>query len=449
MVMAKNTDLTQGSVAKQLLRLTYPIFLSSVFQELYNVTNSMIVGNFIDTLSLSAVSACTWICNIFSYTFFGLGLGAGILVAQNYGAKDEEGLKRTLDTSLVFGIIGGIALTIVSEFALPLMMKASNIAPDIYDIAEQYLRIYLVGNSAVLTYQICFYVVRNMGDSKHQLYYMILSSLINLGLGVIFVRYMNMGVAGTAIATIISQFTIDVLCLRLLFSFDEINFDIHNINFKWATVLDICKIGIPAGIQNMLIAISGMLIQSYTNLFSNAIIAGIGVGEKLANWGQRASNAFSSASQAMVAQNMGAKKFERVRDTVRVSILVSSLFTILLCAIVFIFAPQLVALFDKDPEVIEIGTAMTRSMVPSCLFINLSHIYNSVCRACGNVTKPMLIAIFAQVICKYMFVYIGFKIAFDVRIIYFGTAFGYIMAGILATLYFNFGKWTKQAKLRV
>lgn len=446
--MAKNTDLTQGNVTKQLLRLAYPIFLSSVFQELYNVTNSLIVGNFIDTLSLSAVSACTWICNIFNYTFYGLGLGAGILVAQNYGAKNSDGLKKTLDTSLVFAVIGGLLLTVVSELCLPLMMKMSNIGPDIYKIAETYLRIYLIGNSAVLTYQICFYVVRNMGDTKHQLYYMVLSSLINLFLGIIFVRFFNMGVAGTAIATIISQFTIDILCLRLLFSFDEINFDIHNINFRFATVLDICKIGIPAGIQNMLIALSGMMIQAYTNLFSNTIIAGIGVGEKLGNWGQRVSNAFSSASQAMVAQNMGAKKYDRVQDTIKVTITISEIITVISVIVIYIFAPQLVSMFDKDPEVIKIGTAMTRAMVPSCVFINLSHIYNSACRACGNVTKPMLIAIFAQVICKYMFVYIGFKFVFDVRIIYYGTAFGYVCAGILATLYFLTSKWTKQAKLR-
>ena len=446
--MARNIDLTEGNVNKQLLRLAFPIFLSTIFQELYTVTNSLIVGNFIDTLSLSAISACTWICNIFSYTFYGLGLGAGILVAQKYGAKDAKGLKTTLDTSLVFGIVGGILLTIVSEICLPLMMKASNIAPDIYDIAQQYLRIYLIGNSAVLTYQICFYVIRNMGDSKHQLYYMIFSSVLNLVLGVIFVRYLNMGVAGTAIATIISQLIVVGMCLKLLFSFDGIDFDINNISFDFKTVIDICKIGIPAGIQNMLIAISGMMIQAYTNLFSNATIAGIGVGEKLGNWGQRVSNAYASASQAMVAQNIGGKKYDRVKQTVKDSVLVSSVFTVISVILVFVFAPQLVSMFDKDPEVIKVGTAMTRCLVPSCIFINLSHIYNSVCRASGNVTKPMLIAIFAQVVCKYLFVYIGLKISFDVRVIYFGTAFGYTCAGILATLYFYFGKWSKQAQLR-
>jgi len=446
--MASNVDFTKGDVKKQLVVLAFPIFVSSIFQELYNVTNSIIVGNYIDTLALSAVSACTWICNIFSYTFFGLGLGAGILVAQKYGAKDEEGLKVTLDTSLIFGIVGGVILTILSELFLPFLMRMCNIQADIYSLAEEYLRIYLIGNSAILTYQICFYIVRNMGDSKHQLYYMILSSIMNLVLGVIFVRVFHWGVKGTALATIISQFTTDILCLKLLMSFDAIKIDLKHLSFKASTIIDIMKIGIPAGIQNMLIAFSGMLVQSYINIFPNATIAGIGVGEKIGNWGQRASNAFSSASQAMVAQNIGGKKYERVQETIKTSVLFSSAITLLLVILVFIFAPELVSLFDNDPEVIKVGTTMARCLVPSCIFINFSHIYNGVCRGAGNVTYPMIIAIFTQVVCKYALVYFGFKFQESVYWLYFSTAFGYACAGICASAYFYLSKWTKKHGLR-
>ena len=240
MAKSQAINLTEGKILPLILRFTWPVFISMIFQELYNITNSMIVGNYISLKALSAVSACTWICNIFNYTFFGLGMGTGILVARYYGAKDHKSLKTTLDTAIVFAFVGGAILTVVSELALPLMMKLCSIGPDIYADARSYLIVYILGSTAVLTSQMCFYILRSFGDTKHQLYYSIISSLVNISLGIVFVRILHLNVVGTALATIISQFVMVALSLRLVFHIDGIEFDIRNIDFSWKVVKDIC-----------------------------------------------------------------------------------------------------------------------------------------------------------------------------------------------------------------
>ena len=440
----------KDGVRKDLLYFAIPAFLSCIFTELYNITNSFIVGNYVSLEALSAVSASTWICNIFNYTFYGLGMGAGIIVAKYYGAKDKVNLKKSLDSSIVFAVIGGIGLTLLSESLLPLMMKLCNIGPDIYNDALGYLRVYLLGNTFVLTSQMCFFILRSFGDTKHQLYYSIISSFVNIILGVILVRIFHLDVIGTAIATIVSQLTMDILALRLLFNYDEdIRFDFTNIDFSLDVVKEICRLGIPAGIQNMLIAISSVLVQSYVNLFPNEVIAGVGVAEKVGAWAQMSSVAVSAGTMAMVSQNMGAKDYKRAREVIKESMFLGTIFTLVSMAIIFVLAEFIVSRFNDNELVIKYGTEALRYSLISYFFLNWSHVYNGACRGAGNVKIPMLIAIAGQVVAKYLFVYVGLKINFDVHVLYLGTAFGYSIAGILAAIYFNTSKWTKENHLRV
>lgn len=448
MSKTKVATMTEGNIRSQIYRFAVPVFVSSIFSELYNITNSLIVGNFVSLKALSAVSASTWICNIFDYTFYGLGMGAGILVAKYFGADDKKNLKKTLDSSIVFAVVGGILLTVLAELILPLMMKLCNIGPDIYDLSMSYLRVYILGNSAVLTSQMCFYILRSFGDTRHQLYYSIVSSIANVLLGIILVRVFDLDVIGTAIATILSQFLMDILALNLMFNYDGIDFDIHNLDFSFEVIKDICRLGIPAGFQNMLIAFSSMLVQSFINTFPNEVISGIGVAEKISSWGQLISCAVASATMALVAQNIGAERFDRVRESIKESAILSSVYTTVVIAIMYAAAPWLISCFNKDPGVIYYGTQMLRNSAFGLFFIGFSHVYNAACRGAGNVKYPMLIAIFSQVICKYLFVRIGLGIAHDVRVLYYGTAFGYSVAGILATLYYYTSKWTKEHSIR-
>ena len=444
----KQASVNRTEAARQIISFSWPIFISMIFTEFYNITNSLIVGNYVSLKALSAVSACTWITNIFNYSFYGLGMGAGILIARYYGAKDHKKLKQALDSAIVFAFVGGLILTIGSELLLPLIMKLSNIGPDIYDDALNYLRVYLMGNTAVLTYQMCFFILRSFGDTKHQLYYSIISSVANILFGLLFVRIFHMDVIGTALATILSQFIMDVLALRLMFKHDDFDFSFKDIDFSIKVVGEICALGIPAGFQNMLIALSSMMVQSHVNTFSNEVIAGIGVAEKIIGWGQLTSVSISSATMALVAQNIGANDYDRVKMVIRESVILSLISTVVLVGFIVTFAPILVSRFNSDPGVRFYGTQMIYYSFFGPIVIVFSHIYNAACRAAGNVRIPMYIAIFSQVICKYAFVRIGLSIIYDVHILYLGTAIGYSLAGILASLYFFRSRWTLEHGLR-
>ena len=446
--MLQRETFTEGNITSQIVRFAWPVFLAGMFSELYNVTNSAIVGNYVSVHALSVVSACTWICNIYLYTFYGLGMGAGILITSYIGAGDERDLKEALDTALVFAVAGGIVLTVVSELALPLLMDLCNISSDLYADAEVYLRVYLLGNAAVLSYQMCGFIMRSFGDSKHPLYYLVFSSVVNVVLGLVFVRGLGFGAPGTALATIISQFVVDVLSLRLLLSIDGLTFDFRDVAFSWDKVARICELGIPAGIQNLLIALSGLLVQSYVNMFPNEFISGIGVAEKIAAWGQHPSSAISTSTMLLVGQNCGARHYKRAQESVHTSLVLAVTTTVVYVGAIMWWAPQIVGLFTPNEAVRICGTQMLRYLMPSFVLIAVSHVLNAACRAAGNVTMPMVIAVAAQCVVKYAFVRIGLAVIWDVHVLYLGSAVGFCCAGVFAALYFFAGRWTKEHGLR-
>ena len=198
----------------------------------------------------------------------------------------------------------------------------------------------------------------------------------------------------------------------------------------------------------MLIALSSMMVQSYVNTFSNEVIAGIGVAEKIINWAQMPTHSFSSATVSLVAQNLGAEKHDRVQNSIMECLKLSTICNVFAITVIWLLAPWLVGRFNSSASVIGYGTEMIRIAIFGMFFLNISHICNAACRAAGNVKTPMMIAVFSQVICKFLFVYIGLKIYYNVHVLYLGSAFGFTMAGILAYLYFFKGKWTLDNGLR-
>lgn len=449
MAQEKNIDLTEGKVSTQIIRFIGPVILSSLFQQFYSLTNQLIVGNYVSKEALSAVSACSVITTIFTFFFGGVGLGVGIVVSHAYGAKDHDRLQSAVGTAVILAVYGGIILTIVSELCVNVMMRLSNINEVLYPIAYDYMRVYLIGNMAVFMYNMGFYILRSIGDSRHPLYYLIASSIINIILGVIFVRKFNMMATGTALATIISQFVVDILCFRLLARNEALQLDFRNLKMDWGILKEIFTLGIPAGIQNALIAMAGATIQSYTNLFSNEIIAGVGVAQRVTSYAQSPLHSLTTVSTSFIGQNYGAGKYERVREGTRFCMILSTTMSLVLCTVVFIFARPLVMMFNKDPEIVKYGVEMTRYTVFATVFIGWSHVYNGVCRGAGNVKLPLIIAVFSQVVVRYVYVVLAFKISFSVFHIYVANSIGYIVAGIVASLYFNFSKWTKEHHLRV
>ena len=445
----KTLDLTEGVIWKQLLRFVWPIIIANIFQQLYNITNSMIVGNYVGKTALSAVSACTSILNIANFFFYGISTACGILTSTYYGAKNREKLNSVIETSLLTSLVVGLVLTVLGEIFTPQLMAVSNIGPSIYDDAQRYLRVYMLGNVFVFLYNITFFILRSMGDSKSPLYYLMLSCFINVVLGVLFVRYLNLSVVGVALATIISQMIVDVFALRVLFKrTDVVSIDFKNLHIDWSLAKQMARLGIPAAIQNMLLAFSNIVVQSYINEFSTEVIAGIGVAEKVAIWVQIPMGAISTIGTSYVGQNLGAGKYERVQEGIKMCNRIATIVTAICAVGVFFSAEFFVSLFNNDAGIIEVGSAMVRYSVFSFIPLTWSHIYNGCCRGAGNVKLPLVIAVASQCVFKFLFVTIGLKVFYDIHIIYLSNLFTYLLAGLLASAYFHFSRFTKEAHLR-
>lgn len=444
-----NVDLTKGVIWKQLLLFVWPIILASVFEQVYNLTNAMIAGNLISTNALSAISATSQITIIASYVFYGLSTACGILVSNYYGARDMRNVQRAVDTGLVVAVVGGILFTIAGQIFTPLLMKVSNVNRSLYVEAEKYLRVYLIGSAAVFIYNMSFFVMRSLGDSRHPLYFLMVSCVLNILLGIVLVKVFDLGVIGIALATVISQLVTDILALRSLTSLDEnLTINILKLHPDKKMMSRMMTLGIPASFQNILIAFSEMMIQSHVNLFSNEVIAGIGVANKVAVWVRLPMQSITVILTNYVGQNLGAKEYERVQKGIEICNMIGAAITLVCCIVVFIAAKPFVSMFDKDPTVIEVGVAMTRYTIFSSIPLVYSHMYNGACRASGNVRIPMLLSVLSQCICRYLFVYIGMKLTFDIRVIYLSSLFGYTLSGIFATLYFRLSSYTREAHLR-
>ena len=445
----KAVNLTEGDIFHQLLLFVWPIILANLFQQIYNLTNSMIVGNYINTNALSAVSATQSITMIANFFFYGISTASGILVSNFYGAKETENVKKAIETGLLASFFAGIGFTIFGELLTPWMMRLSNVNEIIYHEAEIYLRVFMLGYLPLFIYNVIFFIMRSLGDSRHPLYYLMTSCIINIILGVIFVRQLNMGVTGPALATVLSQLIVDILAFNALQNLDpELKIDLKKLKIDMAMLKRLCELGIPAALQNMLISLSNLVVQAYVNLFPVAAIAGIGVATRVASWVQIPMQSISTIGTNFVGQNLGAKKYDRVKYGIRMCNIIASAITLVCAGAVFIFAEKFIALFDTNPDVIRYGAAMTRYTVFSYVPLTWSHIYNGCCRGAGNVKIPMIIAVLSQCVAKYIFVTVGLKISFDIHIIYMSSSLAFTLAGIFATLYFHLSAWTKDHHLR-
>ncbi len=441
-------DLTEGIIWKQLLIFVWPVFVSNIFQRIYEITNQLIVGNYVSRDALSAVSSVSSITMIFTQLFIGISLGSGIMAAYFYGAKRTEKLKGVVESSLILTVGGGLISTAIIELLIPLLLNIMNVNETLYPMALSYLRVYVLGNAAVFTYNMCFQILRSIGDTKKPLFYLIISSVINLVLGIIFVRVFNLSVIGTALATIISQLVVDILCVRVIARNPLFGIDLRRPQADREIMKEICRIGIPAGVQNMMFSVSHLMIQSYINMFDNATIAGIGVAEKVNSWVQVPFNSINTINTAYIAQNYGAKKYDRVQQGIKTALVIIVSVTLLTSGVIYLVAEPLVAMFNRDPQVIKVGCDMVRFVVFGFIGNAVSHIYNGACRATGNVRIPLILSVLSQAVLKYIIVAVWLSRSFDVRAIYYATVIACLMAGTVSALYFHTSSWTRENHLR-
>jgi len=450
MSTAKKTttrDLTSGNIAKHILLFSLPLMLGNIFQMLYNTVDSIVVGNFVGTEALAAVGSTTMIVNLFVFFFNGFSVGAGVVIGKYFGGREMKKLHDTVETVMTSSFILCVLFTIISVTGVKPMLRFMSTPDNVFDQAVTYLRIYFMGISGLLIYNIGSGILRAVGDSTRPLYFLILTSVMNIILDLAFVIFFHMGIAGVALATIISQAVSAVLILFLLVRTEDIyRFEWKDMQISFSILRQVFAVGLPAAIQSVITAFSNIFVQSYINYFGSGVMAGWSCYNKIDMFIMLPMNSMALAATTFVSQNIGAGQNKRANDGTKTTILLSLGITAVIAAGIFTFAPAAVSLFTQDQEVIDYGSMFLRTNVFFLLFNCINHVLAGALRGRGDSRAPMIIMLtgFVAIRQTYLFIVTRF-IANTPRLVGFGYPVGWFITCVLEVTYFMI-RWNKKTQ---
>lgn len=437
--------MTGGSISKLLIAFAIPLLMGNLFQQLYNTVDSLVVGNFVGKEALAAVGSTTPIINTLVMFFGGVAVGASVIISRYFGAHDDEKLHTAIETTMALTFVSSILCTVLGIYIAPALLRFMDTPEDVLPEAATYLKIYFAGVSGLLIYNMTSGILRAVGDTKRPLYFLILSSIMNIVLDLIFVIYFHMGIAGVAYATIISQFVSSILVLTILTrSTENYRFVWKDLCFNKKMLSQICKVGFPVGLQQAVTSFSNVYVQSYINSFGSSCMAGWSSYVKIDSFLMLPLQSMSQASTTFASQNIGAKNVKRVKDGTKTALLLSSAVIFVLAAILWIFAPQMTALFNQDPEVIYYGTLFLRLCVFAVVLCCPNQIYAGTLRGAGDAKNPMYIMLFSFVVFRQIYLYLVNRFAYSPYTIGFGYPAGWLLCTILMTVCYRFSGWEKK-----
>lgn len=357
--------MTEGPIWKGLLSFAIPVFFGNLFQQLYNAADTLIVGNFLGTEALAAVASSGNLIFMMVGFLNGLAMGAGVLIAKYYGARDHEKMSKAIHTDIAFGLFAGVLLTVLGVAVTPHILRLMGTPENVLPNSIAYFRMYFMGSIANVLYNVCTGILQAVGDSRHPLYFLVASSCINVTLDLLFVGVFRWGVASAALATIISQAVSATLCLRQLMRTKEVyRVEVKKIGFDWNMLQLIVRFGFPSAIQNSVIAFANVVVQSNINAFGDSAMAGCGSYSKIEGFAFLPVTCFSMGLATFVGQNLGAKQHDRVKKGARFGVICSMVIAELIGVVIWLAAPLLISLFNSDPGVVAYGVQQAR--VISC-----------------------------------------------------------------------------------
>lgn len=403
--MQSSNTLTEGSIPKKIIMFALPLFWGNLFQQLYNMADSLIVGNFLGKSSLAAVTCTGSLIFLLVGFFNGTAMGAGVVIARYFGAKDYKKVKTAIHTDLAFGIVCGLTMTMVGVLFAPQILKLMSTPENVFVEAVWYIRVYFCGSLAVVLYNVCTGILQAVGDSKHPLYYLIFSSVVNLVLDFIFNGVLRLGVGYAALATIISQFLSVILCLRrLIMTQDVYQVRLQAIRFDVPILKQIVSVGLPSGLQNSIISIANVVIQSNVNAFGDNAMAGCGAYWKIEGFGFLPITCFAMAMTTFIGQNLGARQYERAKKGAMFGMLCSTSLAELIGIAIYIAIPSLIRLFNADPDVIAFGTTHARTVCLFYFLLAFTHTVAGILRGAGKSVVPMYVML--AVWCIFRIIYV-------------------------------------------
>ena len=438
--------MTSGNIYKKIALFAIPLLLGNFFQLMYNTIDSIVVGNYVGKEALAAVGASTPIINLLIAFFQGLATGAGVVVSRYYGARKQEDESKAIHSFLLFSILFGIALSIVGYFISPIILRMMNTPSDYYTDADGYLAIYFLGATFLIVYNAGTGILQAVGDSKNPLYFLIATSILNIFLDLLFVKGFGMGVDGAAWATIISECISMLLVINLLMrTKNEYKVTLKNLKIDFSVLKQIVVIGVPAGLQGMIVSVSNVIVMAYINQFGSSGVAGFSCSNKIDNFMGLPVNSLMLAITTFVGQNLGARQYERVKQGVRAALVMSISIVVTLGIFVFLFSDSLMRIFTSDMDVIEDGTIILRIMCPCYIFLCFHQVYSGALRASGRSSVPMITSIIAFVLMRQIFLAVAIPLYHHISIIGIGYSFTWAMAALMTGIYYFTSNWLQKS----
>lgn len=439
---ANQQSLTEGSIWKGILLFAMPVFLGNLFQQLYNAFDAWVVGRFLGETALAAVSSSGNLIFLMVGFFNGVAMGAGAVIARYYGARDYDMLKKSIHTVTVLGLASGLFLTVVGVAFTPTILRWMNTPENVLPQSVAYFRYYSYGAVFVVMYNVFVGVLHAVGDSRHPLYYLMASTLINVVLDLVFVGWLRMGVGSAAMATTISQgFSALLCCIHLCRSKEVYRLEWNQLRCHRSSALDILRIGVPSGVQNSVISIANVVVQSSINTFGAAAMAGCGANSKLEGFVFLPVTCFTQALATFVGQNLGAQRYDRVKKGVRFGILCCMVLAESIGIIAYIFAPQMIGFFNNTPEVVDYGMRHMRTV---CLFYFLmafSHCIAAIMRGAGRASVPMYTMLLCWCLIRVTYIFFALKLVNRLETISWAYPITWACSTIVFLIYFLKVDW--------
>ena len=435
-VYEKSVSLTEGSVARGMLVFAVPIFFSNLFQQLYNAVDSLIVGNFLGGDALAAVGSSGSLIFLLTGFVNGVSLGAGVLVARYYGAKDEEALRRAVHTTVALGLAAGAVLTVVGMVLTPQILRWMGTPAEVMPNSVAYFRMYFLGSLAVVMYNVGASILQSVGDSRSPMYYLITASALNVILDLFFIAVLGMGVGSAALATILSQTVSAVLAFRKL-SMTKAPYGVRwrQVRFHGPTLRAVVIQGVPSGVQNSVISLANVIVQANINAFGAQAMAGCGAYSKVEGFAFLPVTCFAMALATFISQNIGAGRLDRVRRGMRFGMLTSALLAEGVGVAMFLLAPWLIGAFNPEPEVIAFGVRQARTVALFYCLLAFSHCSAGILRGLGRPMVPM--AVMLAVWCALRITYITVTLRFipQIGVIFWAYPITWTISSVLFAWY--------------
>lgn len=434
-------NMTEGSPLRLIFAFAVPMLIGNIFQQLYNMVDSIVVGNYVGKIALAAVGTGFPIIFMMSSMFIGIALGATILISQYYGAGDINNVKKTSQTIYTAMMVGSIPLSIIGILLSGPLLHLTNVPADTFSMAKLYMIIVFAGLIGSLGFNVNSGILQGLGDSKSSLLFLAVACVINIVLDLVFVLLLHMGVSGVAYATIIAQFfswIFGIIYMRRKYYF----LDISMFKFKFDKVIfkKILKLGIPSGLQQALFSIGIMSLQSLVNSYGSDYMAGFNAANKIDTFAFMPILSFSNAVTTYVGQNIGAGRMDRVHGGMVSTVIISMVFSAALGAILLPFGPTIMRMFNPDPVVVESGMYYLKTVVPFFALLAFDFTLNAVVRGAGEAVVPMLASIlslwFARVPSAYILAHY-----FGKEYIFYSYFIGWIFWFLIITPYYMSGKW--------